>query len=85
MEVELKLESSMATMETKLLGALEKMPAAYLVPGTIRELKKLMQPKRATWSAITMGEYTAEQKRPGPSIFFLERRKYYSLGIKLSI
>ncbi|GBN39664.1 hypothetical protein AVEN_114666-1 [Araneus ventricosus] len=57
-EVELRLESSMVAMETKLLSALEKMPAAYLVPGTIRELEKLMQPKRATWSAITIVSFS---------------------------
>jgi hypothetical protein len=41
-------------MENKLSGALKKMSDEYLVPGTVLELEKLMQPKRATWSAITM-------------------------------
>ncbi|GBO37545.1 hypothetical protein AVEN_181774-1 [Araneus ventricosus] len=56
-EVELRLTFD-ACNETKLLSALEKMPATYLVPGTIQELEKLMQPKRATWSTITMVSFS---------------------------
>lgn len=41
-------------MEEKILKALTKMSSEYLVPPTILEMEKLMQPKRATWSAITM-------------------------------
>lgn len=53
-EVELRLDSSMAEMEGKIQTALTKMSAIYSVPGTILEMQKLMEPKRATWNAISM-------------------------------
>ncbi|XP_054724028.1 uncharacterized protein LOC129234150 [Uloborus diversus] len=69
-EVELRLANSMPEMEQKLMEALKNMSNEFSVPGTVWELEKIMQTKRATWSAVTMGDYSSDQKRPGPSLFF---------------
>lgn len=44
----------MTDMEIKFQKSLKKMSSIYSIPETVLEMEKLMQPKRATWSAITM-------------------------------